>query len=155
MHLHKDLRLKKVEILKDLPRIISEVCDEYIKQENDVPQDAELSYEQAWEQSKKAKISNEDGLVKAYRILVPTFQSAASTLRFGTSWDEPALLWSAEPVAFYPGRKEAVADGFLSTPTNLHKLSGSSEKRWTFWTNIVSTILVFGNSKVWSVAQRS
>jgi len=123
MHLHKDLRLKKVQILKDLPRIISEVCNDYIKPDMGVSPHIEHGYSRSWTKSQKAKISNEEGLVDAYSHLVPTFLRAASFLRFGTSWGNPALFWSKTPCVFYPGRKEAVADGFLSTPPNFDGLS--------------------------------
>jgi len=122
MHLHKDLRLKKIEILNDLPRIISEVCNDYIKPNSGIPLYAVNHYSRSWADSKKAKISNEEDLVNAYSNLVPTFQRAASFLRFRTPWRNPALLWSATPSVFYPGRKEAVADGFLSTPASFDGL---------------------------------
>jgi len=124
MHLHKELRLKKVVVVNELPRIISHVCDNYIKPDHGFPSQLQSFHQEIWNRSKKSHITNEDGLVKQYSTLAQPFLTTASGLRFGTQWasDTKGLHWSEKAQVFYPARKEAIADGFLSTPLDRSKL---------------------------------
>lgn len=126
LHMHDLLKLKKVELLPDLPRRLSLICDEYISNENASYLGLGDVYESKFErviqhQNSETEIgSQEDGkiyyeasVVQAVGMITGEPCSiVSSTLLFDLPSWKPVLSWSQKPVSAV-NKGFAQADAFV------------------------------------------
>jgi len=107
MHLHKNLRLEKIVFLRHLPKVLSEVCDDLLKNiSDDDPREApSLIFP-----DQERKVKNEETLAMEYNAYVAPHQAVASQLLFNTPGADDVLLLK---VKSKDQRQTAIADSFL------------------------------------------
>ncbi|KDR71712.1 hypothetical protein GALMADRAFT_253433 [Galerina marginata CBS 339.88] len=109
MHLHKNLRLKRVVFCDDLLNNLSDFCDELILNSPEFPPVTGNSFECNYPEP--PPIIDEQTLQSYCTAISSFYLEVATGLRFKTSWDKPAWMIGESPAD--SRRKFAAADGYL------------------------------------------
>lgn len=131
MHLHPDLRLKKIVIDDGLPKLISRVCDQCFDNDHsalDLPVDKNFPDNEMRLDgvAKSLPIINEGSLAVDYSTTTGLFCSkVASTLAFSLDRWDSLFEWGTNSRYH---QKHGIADGFLSITEDQKVLSKLSEE---------------------------
>jgi len=127
-HMHKDLQLKKVVVLKHLPMSVAASCDYVLKSGSDHPiHSMPLSHNRSAvqvgrrrleERGSSTGMKGESLVVREYAAHAKVFSKVASTLAFDRNDWTDIFDWNKDP---YEGLQQyAKADGFLCVTGRTH-----------------------------------